>query len=606
MRSTLFALLGLLIAGWYFTSTVSGGEVVIEIDTPESPPAWAMLERQLLKANSAACEEFFERYFDGRGYLKCCERWGGDDGPDDAIENLKDWLILHSTGGDDKLLAMYKKAWEGHLRQYTEARTTEVPFARGGMYYKEFPCMFDWMHNGEGLCVFNHQGLSDPDDRSFQRRVRRYAGFYMNEDPGAPNYDPQKKLIRSMFNGSRGPLLRKATGLDWAGDPIEIENRFQPRHSERSYEQMVAHFKDYNDIVGDAPQNLRTTWLAMNAYTLDNEEKYRKWILEYVDAWLERMQANGGIIPSNIGLDGTPGGGAGGKWYGGVYGWGFTVVDPVSGKLANRNHVDYGFSGFMNAYTLTKDDKYLAAWRRQIDLVNSHKKVVDGRELYPHMYGDKGWYDYTPKKYDDNALQIYFLSLKPEDRRHVTASGWLDWLEGKDAGYAERVLRRDLDRVRQQVVGIRNDTTTPDTRLADDPMPLNPASVDSLTELALGGLPPGNTSCLLYSRVRYFDPDMRRAGLPEDVAALVEKMTNDELTLSLINTSAVTPRSVIVQTGAYGEDECESVRVEETNQTVKDRDFRVNLAPGCGGRLVLKTRRYVNKPTFKFPWDRVK
>ena len=57
----------------------------------------------------------------------------------------------------------------------------------------------------------------------------------MNEDPGAPNYDPEHKIIRSLFNGSRGPLLRKATALDWAGDPIEVENRFRPRHGERTY-----------------------------------------------------------------------------------------------------------------------------------------------------------------------------------------------------------------------------------------------------------------------------------------------------------------------------------------------------------------------------------
>ena len=37
-----------------------------------------------------------------------------------------------------------------------------MPFARDGMYYKEFPVMFDWLHNGEGLTVFNLQGLSDP------------------------------------------------------------------------------------------------------------------------------------------------------------------------------------------------------------------------------------------------------------------------------------------------------------------------------------------------------------------------------------------------------------------------------------------------------------
>src|SRR5262249_34947502 len=85
-----------------------------------------------------------------RGLLLCVERWGGDDGPDDAIENCTGWPVLHAMGADDEVLHMYKKAWEGHLRQYTLAKTVEVPFARDGMYYKEFPVMFDWLHNGEG------------------------------------------------------------------------------------------------------------------------------------------------------------------------------------------------------------------------------------------------------------------------------------------------------------------------------------------------------------------------------------------------------------------------------------------------------------------------
>ena len=80
------------------------GNATIEIASPMAPPEWALLQRELLLANAVACEEFYEKYFDERGWLECIERWGGDDGPDDAIENVADWPILHALGGDDNIL----------------------------------------------------------------------------------------------------------------------------------------------------------------------------------------------------------------------------------------------------------------------------------------------------------------------------------------------------------------------------------------------------------------------------------------------------------------------------------------------------------------------
>ncbi|HWE38518.1 MAG TPA: hypothetical protein VG406_18250 [Isosphaeraceae bacterium] len=576
----------------------------IRVDMPMEPPAWAALERELLRANARGCEAFFARYFDDRGFLECVERWGGDDGPDDAIENLSDWPVLHALGATDRIRILYERAWEGHLRQYTLARTKDVEFARDGMYYKEFPVMFDWMHNGEGLTVFGQQGLSDPNDPRFRRRVVRFAGFYTNEDPGAPNYDPEHKIIRSLFNGSRGPLLRKATALDWAGDPIEVEHRFRPRHGEGSYRLMLEHFKDYTDIVGDHPQNLSATTLALNAFMLTHDRKYRDWLLEYVDAWRQRMIDNGGIIPSNIGLDGTIGGACGGKWYGGVYGWGFSVLDPATGELAHRTRVPLGLIGFGNAHLLTGDDRYLDPWRRQIDLVNAQKKVVDGRDQYPHMHSDRGWYAYSPRKYDDGAMELWYWSMRSDDRARLATTGWLAYLDGKDPGYPERALRADFAAIRRKVAGLRADATTPDTRLADDPMEFNPATVGTLVQLTLGGLPPAHNGSIPHCRVRHFDPQGRRPGLPEDVAALVESLTADEATLVLVNVDQAEPRTVVVQAGGYAEHQLVAVVLDGREVRVDRPEVSVQLAPGCGARLLLKMRRYANPPTLAFPWDR--
>ena len=53
----------------------------LTLDTPVRPPRWALLERQLLDALAEACREFYDRYFDERGYLLCVPRWGATTAP---------------------------------------------------------------------------------------------------------------------------------------------------------------------------------------------------------------------------------------------------------------------------------------------------------------------------------------------------------------------------------------------------------------------------------------------------------------------------------------------------------------------------------------------
>ena len=577
----------------------------ITIASPMVPPAWALLERALIEQQTEAIEAFYNHYFDERGYLLCVVRWGGNDGADDAAENFANWPELHALGADDKILALYKKAWDGHLLQYTEAKTTQVEFARDGMYFREFPVMFDWMHNGEGFTAFFLQGLSDPYDKKYQDRTRRFIGFYMGDDPIADNYIPEHRVIKSFFNGSRGPMLRKATGLDWAGDPIEVTGRFKPGHGERNYEEMIAHFKDYNDVAGDHPLNMGVTTMAINAFMIDGEETYYTWAKEYLDAWVERTEANNGIIPTNIGLDGTIGGACDGKWYGGVYGWGFTTIVPQTGLPANRPyflirvHLSFG-----NGLLLTGDQKYVDTWRGVLEQVNANKRVENGQTLYPRMYGDEGWYDFQPEPLNTGALEIYYWSMNREDLKRIPMTGWIAFLEGQHPNYPVEALENDLEMVRARIEKMNQDTTSTDTRMSDDMNAMNPAATDALIQLMLGGLPTGHLGHPLHCRFRYFDPARQRAGIPEDVAALVERMTHDEATLTVINTNQISPRTVIVQGGAYGEHHITSIAGPHGVTAINEASFTLHLGPGCGSTLTIKMDRYANRPTLTFPWDR--
>ncbi|MCH2376582.1 MAG: hypothetical protein MK538_20535, partial [Planctomycetes bacterium] len=92
--------------------------------------------------------------------------------------------------------------------------------------------------------------------------------------------------------------------------------------------------------------------------------------------------------------------------------------------------------------------------------------------------------------------------------------------------------------------------------------------------------------------------------VPEDVAALIDSMTDEETVVTLVNTSQTETRRVVVQGGGYAEHQIVAATYGGKRLSVNDSQFTVILGPGAGGRLTLKMRRYVNQPTLMFPWDR--
>jgi hypothetical protein len=190
------------------------------------------------------------------------------------------------------------------------------------------------------------------------------------------------------------------------------------------------------------------------------------------------------------------------------------------------------------------------------------------------------------------------------DLERVPKEGWIGFLEGRNPDYPEQALGAEFERLRQRVSDMRNDPTTPGTRLADWLQGLSPAQTNALANLTLGGYFGRGKIWMLHSRVRYFDPERRRPGLPPNIGALVEKLGEDSVTLTLVNTNPVEPRTVVVQAGGYGEHQFLSAETAGRSTPVEGRYVRVRLQPGCGARLELKMKRYANQPDLAQPWDR--
>lgn len=625
------------------TGAPLSAQTSVHVKTPMPPPAWALMERELIRYNSLAVERFAAKYLDERGYLAHTPRWGTLDGPDDAIETYWNWTLLHALGGSDSVLALFKKGYEGHLKQYGELRTKLTELAKDGAYSKEFITQSDWFHTGEGMRAFFLMGLSDPKSDLYRERSRRFADMYTGDDPEAPNYDPVNKVIKSIWTGSKGPMMHKATTYDWVGDPVP--GTFHLLHNPAGrgklldlnthYKKMLAHCEEYVDSVGDNPLNLASTILGLNAYMVTGDEKYRKWVLDYVGAWKQRTAETGGNIPTNVGLNGKPGGEYNGQWWKGTYGWNFTIFDGELEQIAHRNNFASGsWPGFGNAYLMSGDPSFIQVLRRQMDNLYAQKKVENGRTLLPQGYGDPrgykhngppSWYQYGPRLFTDRLVEIYLWSMDRKDLERVAVpatfdvrgggrSGgygepdrslpWLGYLDGKVPDFPERALQADLARVRARMEAIRNDRTTADSRLADYLLDFNPATTNTLAHLTLGAFMSPARIWTLHSRFRYFDPVKRRAGLPEDVAALVEKLGSDSATVTLVNTNPVEAREIAIQAGGYGEHRFDSVTVGGKTVEVSGPVLMARLDAGAGTRFEFKMTRYANRPTLAFPWDR--
>ncbi|WP_240420599.1 hypothetical protein [Paenibacillus periandrae] len=619
---------------------------VIVAQTAWMPPQWALLQRHLFNNLNEAAVEFVKRYTNPDGTLIWRDNWPGMDGSDDPYEAFMNLALLYAIGGSEEVHKLAISMWETLTWQWTQY----------GQIHNEFDAYYDWMHHGEGYLYFYFLGLIDPGlPKNIQRAVK-FARFYTGDDPEVPNYDKTLQLIRSPISGSKGPQFM-LTEEDWCTHRGVLDDYLAPFEDIPDVDFASGKCPWSNDTVyteivrlmnermakGDVPLNLNATSLVANAYMYTGDEQFRQWVLDYYAAWEQRAERNGGIMPDNVGLSGEIGENFNGNWWGGYYGWrwphGFmTIIEPLTNAA-------------MNAVLMSGDIARLQPARDQLDRNWQLGKLENGKYLVPHKHFDSGWTDYRPAD-PKHSICLWTVSMAAEDLARVrrievephyrdievpSVSGrnpvtrketkhfigntypWFLFVQGLKPDYPEQILLANHRLLKQQLDKMRSTAGDPrqwqyGTFNTDDLSSIHfwqefcPVYFESLVQLTLGAPMHISHGGLQHARVRYYDALLRRPGLPESVAALIEKLADDAATVTLVNLNLLEGRSLIIQGGSFGEHQfTEAVTLDDQQQeltrvSLDSKWLEIQLPPGTGIRLKLFMKRYSNKPTYYTPW----
>jgi len=614
---------------------------------------------------------------------------------DDVYESRSMRGIFYSVGADDAVLDIALEEWNAITRYYDDGVVPPADESRHPMYmaqlHNEFwnlaiPYNSDGFHIGEGSQFFYDFGVACPTNAEMYERARRFANLYIGEVPDAPNYDPEHKVIRSPWHGSEGPFLgdnfRDHVLIHVGGETtgiLELVREMLDRRSMGNFshrmglgdkpsdlplvttlypvvkhleprwfdnpgrrEEIIGLFEDIA-LNGDEPVNLIFTALVTNAYLYTGDEKYKKWVLEYVDAWMDRLQENNGIMPDNVGPTGVIGEKRQGQWWGGLHGWN---SDTTGG--ADKLFIGCTIAAEC-ALLLTGDQKYLDIIRSQIKLLLSMgKKKENGQLQVPVRHGPDGWGEYATMRMREMA-HVYHGSFSDEDhdlivqmREGDVERDWnqmepqgdrrtgdsefprFQYYDGKNPDWPLKVLAADYEMVMQTYEAMLNDSRTVEKIIEDNNWPPNPVIVKGLVEVTMGTPQTIYNGGLLRATVRYFDQDEGRPGLPADVAALVDSLGSDHAGVHLVNTNSTDARRLVIQAGAFGEHQFTTVAynemtldyegpnpglrtraarsVEEKTMELDSKYLAVELPPMSSIRLQLGVRRFSNNPSYAFPW----
>ena len=203
---------------------------------------------------------------------------------------------------------------------------------------------------------------------------------------------------------------------------------------------------------------------------------------------------------------------------------------------------------------------------------------------------------------------------------------WFAFLAGDDPGYPERILAAAQAQVRHRLARMERyrgrDVPEADIHLWQQS---NPVVTEALVQLTWGGPQVVYNGGLQQARVRYYDADARRPGLPPSVAALVSRIDPEATVVDLVNLDPEVTRRVIVQAGAFAEHTIRTAEhtvcadpswigdlydyghgrpaVSSEEARVDGPWLRVELPRSTRVRLTLRLDLRTHPPSYRTPFD---
>jgi hypothetical protein len=291
----------------------------------------------------------------------------------------------------------------------------------------------------------------------------------------------------------------------------------------------------------------------------------------------------------------------------------------------------------MNAALLTGDFTQLDLFRSQLDWLWAQGHESGGEWHLPFYRDDHGWRGYRPI---DPRLPVAVWSLTQQDEdaarveRFPNRGRWdavqdFGWGDEANAGawqrfvtsqaghlpaFPEQVLQAGYRHMVRRLQAMRDDPLDPRdwpavNRFENDVhhwLNRNPVSCEGLVQTMWGTPMPIYHGGLLHAQLRYFDEVEGRAGLPADVAALVERVDAHGVVVQLINLDPARDKRVIVQGGSFGEHVITRVSdTAGTDQRMTEMDavhLRVELAPAASWYARIDLRRFARTPSYATVW----